>query len=78
MKEKMWQGESVVSCRRAAEMSGGITEWTWRRKALHGEIDSYKVGKLLLLPVREIQRVVTAGFRPALRDFKSSAANDVD
>ena len=73
MNEKTWQGERVVSCRGAQQLSGGISAWTWRRKALHREIASYKVGKLLLIPVREVKRIVTGGFRPASVDYKSLA-----
>jgi hypothetical protein len=77
MNEKTWQGERVVSCRGAQQLSGGISAWTWRRKALRGEVDTYKVGKLLLIPIREVERVVLGGFRPAVSvDFKQRAAND--
>jgi len=77
MSERTWQGERVVSCRGAQQLSGGISAWTWRRKALRREIASYKVGKLLLIPIREVERTVTQGFRPAVTvDYKQRAAND--
>jgi hypothetical protein len=49
-----------------AEAYSGISKWSWRRKAYSGEISSYKIGKRLILSKDEIDRVLAAGYRPAL------------
>lgn len=48
-----------------AEAYSGISKWTWRRKAYAGEIASTKVGKRLLIPKSEIDRVLQQGYRHA-------------
>lgn len=50
----------------AAEAYSGISRWTWRRMAYAGRIASSKVGKRLLLPVSEVDRILAEGYRPAL------------
>lgn len=49
-----------------AEAQTGVSRWTWRRWAYDGRIASVKLGKRLLIPAAEIERLVTAGTRPAL------------
>ena len=49
-----------------AEAYSGISRWTWRRMAYAGRIASSKVGKRLLLPRVEIDRILAEGYRPAL------------
>jgi|HubBroStandDraft_6_1064221.scaffolds.fasta_scaffold3470922_2 hypothetical protein len=49
-----------------AEQRSGLSRWTWRRLAYDGRIASSKVGKRLLIPVDEIDRVLAEGYRPAL------------
>lgn len=49
-----------------AEVLSGLSRWTWRRMAYAGKIASVKAGKRLLIPVTEIRRVMSEGYRPAL------------
>ena len=49
-----------------AEARTGISRWTWRRMAYAGRIASSKVGKRLLIPVGELDRILAEGYRPAL------------
>lgn len=49
-----------------AEARSGISRWTWRRMAYAGRIASSKVGKRLLIPCSEVDRVLAEGYRPAL------------
>jgi excisionase family DNA binding protein len=49
-----------------AEAVTGISKWTWRRWAYDGKIESLKLGKRLLIPRLEIDRLVSAGTRPRL------------
>lgn len=44
----------------------GISRWTWRRWAYDGRVASVKLGKRLLIPASEIQRLVAQNTRPAL------------
>jgi excisionase family DNA binding protein len=44
----------------------GLSPWTWRRWAYDGKIASVKVGRRLLIPATEIERVMREGMRPAL------------
>jgi len=46
-----------------AETLTGISRWTWRSKAYSGEIASSKVGRRLLLPIAEIDRIIAEGAR---------------
>jgi hypothetical protein len=61
--QKVPMGEPVTTCRGARDMSG-FSDWVWRRKALRAEIDSYRIGKQLFIPIREVHRVIAEGFRP--------------
>ncbi len=49
-----------------AEAIYGVSRWTLRRWAYDGRIASTKLGKRLLIPVAELERLVTEGTRPAL------------
>jgi len=49
-----------------AEAMSGLSRWTWRHYAYAGKIASVKAGKRLLIPVAEIRRVMSEGYRPAL------------
>jgi hypothetical protein len=53
-----------------AEVLSGLSRWTWRHYAYAGKIASVKAGKRLLIPVSEIRRVMTEGYRPALEAAK--------
>lgn len=49
-----------------AEQIYGISRWTFRRWAYDGKIASVKLGKRLLIPVAEIERIVDKNTRPAV------------
>lgn len=49
-----------------AEARTGVSRWTWRRWAYDGKVGSVKLGKRLLLPVSEIERLVSKNMRPAV------------
>ncbi len=44
----------------------GLSPWTWRRWAYEGKVASIKVGRRLLIPRSEIERVLAEGLRPAV------------
>lgn len=50
-----------------AEQLYGLSRWTFRRWAYTGKIASVKMGKRLLLPIADLQRLVAEGTRPALK-----------
>ena len=41
-----------------AESMTGVSRWTWRRWAYDGKIASVKLGKRLVIPASEIERLV--------------------
>lgn len=45
----------------------GISRWTVRRWAYDGKIGSVKMGRRLMIPVSELDRLVTEGTRPAVK-----------
>lgn len=49
-----------------AEAMTGLSRWTWRKYAYEGRVASTKVGRRLLIPVSEIERIMTQGLRPAV------------
>jgi excisionase family DNA binding protein len=49
-----------------AEARTGVSRWTWRRWAYDGKIASVKLGKRLLIPTAEIERIIERGMRPAI------------
>ena len=51
-----------------AEAITGVSRWTWRRWAYDGKISSVKLGKRLLIPSREIARLVAENMRPRLSE----------
>jgi hypothetical protein len=48
-----------------AEARTTISQWTWRRWAYDGVVASVKLGKRLLIPVSEIERLVAENLRKA-------------
>lgn len=44
----------------------GFSHWTWRKWAYEGRVASVKVGKALLIPASEVERIMAEGYRPAL------------
>jgi len=57
-----------------AEIMTGISRWTWRAYAYQGRVESCKVGpgssrhQRLLIPIREIRRVIAEGTRPRVAE----------
>jgi len=51
-----------------AEALTGVSKWTWRRWSYDGKIASVKLGKRLLIPASEIERLVTENTRPRLAE----------
>lgn len=51
-----------------AEIMTGVSRWTWRAYAYQGKVESCKVGARLLLPIREIRRVISDGTRARVDD----------
>jgi hypothetical protein len=49
-----------------AEEYSGLSAWFWRRAAYAGRVESAKIGSRLLIPVSEIDRVLSEGKRPRL------------
>lgn len=49
-----------------AEIMTGVSRWTWRAYAYQGKVESCKVGARLLIPIREIRRVISEGTRPRI------------
>jgi hypothetical protein len=48
--------------------------WYWRRQAYNGTVSSVKIGRRLLIPRTEIERVVTENTRPRLAAQAEAAA----
>ncbi len=71
MKKKIADGQEARPLTAAylsvqeAESFSGVSKWTWRRWAYDGKVASVKLGKRLLIPVAEIERLVEQGTRPA-------------
>ena len=59
-----------------AERLTGISRWTWRSKAYSGVIASSKVGRRLLLPIAEIDRIIEEGARPRVPSTENDATGD--
>jgi hypothetical protein len=51
-----------------AELLTGVSRWSWRRYAYIGRVESTKVGSRLLIPMREIRRILAEGTRPRVED----------
>jgi excisionase family DNA binding protein len=51
-----------------AEAIYGVSRWTLRRWAYDGKIASVKMGKRLLIPIAELERLVAEGTRPRLAE----------
>jgi len=46
--------------------SMGLSVWTARRMAYEGKIASVKLGKLLMIPAGEAERIISERLRPAI------------
>jgi excisionase family DNA binding protein len=53
-----------------AETITGVSKWTWRRWAYDGKVASVKLGKRLLIPTSEIERLVSENTRPRLAEVR--------
>lgn len=49
-----------------AEIMTGRSRWSWRKDAYSGRIASCKVGRRLLLPLAEVNRIMAEGMRPRI------------
>ena len=49
-----------------AQAITGRSKWSWRRDAYEGRIGSSKVGRRLLLRLKDVRQTMEAGYRPAL------------
>lgn len=68
--EKQKVETRLVGVDKAAEMTG-ISVWTWRRWCYAGRCASVKLGRRLLIPVSELDRLISAGTRDALQASKA-------
>ena len=57
----------LLSVQQAEELTG-LSRWTWRRWAYDGKVGSTKLGRRLLIPLAEIERLVRENTRPALKE----------
>jgi excisionase family DNA binding protein len=53
-----------------AEAQTGVSRWTWRRWAYDGKVASVKLGRRLLIPAAEIDRLVAENTRPRLAEAR--------
>jgi excisionase family DNA binding protein len=49
-----------------AEEVTGVSRWTWRKWSYDGRVASVKLGKRLLIPKAEIERLIAQNTRPAV------------
>lgn len=54
----------------------GISDWAYREWADNGKIATVKVGHRVLIPVSEIQRLLSEGLRPALKKSAVQAGGE--
>ena len=47
-----------------AEAMTDRSRWSWRKDCYSGRIASCKVGRRLLIPLAEVQRIMAEGMRP--------------
>lgn len=47
-----------------AERLSGRSRWAWRKDAYSQRVESVKIGTKLLIPVREVRRVMEENTRP--------------
>lgn len=57
---------------RACEDLTGISHHTWRRYCYDGIVSSVKIGDRLLVPWKEVQRIIKKGYRPSLEEQKQA------
>lgn len=61
-----------------AEVLTGISRWNWRAMAYEGRIESVKIGSpkngRLLIPIREVRRVMQENTRPRVENNARSVA----
>lgn len=49
-----------------AERLSGRSRWAWRKDAYGRRVESVKIGTKLLIPVREVRRVIEENTRPRM------------
>lgn len=49
-----------------AERLCGRSRWAWRKDAYSRRVESVKIGTKLLIPVREVRRVIEENTRPRM------------
>jgi hypothetical protein len=72
------KGESIMQQKRqikpeyltVAELEAitGKSRWSWRRMCYDGRIASVKLGKSLLVPVSELERLMAENTRPSVQE----------
>lgn len=61
IERKLW---SVDEC----EAYSGMSAWYWRRAAYAGRISSVKCSNRLLIPITEVDRVISENTRPRMTE----------
>jgi len=51
-----------------------LSLWFWRRRAYNGTVSSVKIGRRLLIPRAEIERMITENTRPRAAAVNAAAA----
>jgi excisionase family DNA binding protein len=64
-KKELVRHEQLIGVDEAGELTD-LSPWTWRRWAYSGRIASVKLGKRLLIPRSEVNRLILENTRPAL------------
>jgi len=55
---------SVDEC----EVYTGLSCWWWRRGAYSGLVESVKISNRLMIPVSEVDRIISEGTRPRMTE----------
>ena len=66
-------GGSTMRCEKLltvfeAERLTGRKASTWRRDIFEGRVARVKIGRLVRIPASEIERLVSEGYRPSVRE----------
>jgi hypothetical protein len=57
----------------AAQDLTSISQHTWRSYAYRGIVSSVKIGDRLLIPMAEVRRIISKGYRPSLAEQREAA-----
>jgi excisionase family DNA binding protein len=66
-KKEHGQPSQLMGVDQAGELTD-LSPWTWRRWAYAGKVSSVKLGRRLLIPRSEVNRVIAENTRPALAE----------